>query len=177
MEEQAIAGILTGRYGGYATVKHIHTSHKASALLVPSIILVLVFGSGCSTRLGLGFGFGSGGSSLSLGITTTLPREEASVWTSKGSDLLSGEIQEVKLTFPKNGKAVGSVWGTDLYAEKSSIGMAAVHMGLITFEEGGTVTVQREGRGKRFIGSERNGIESRPLQKTSYGFSFKQQGN
>ncbi len=153
-------------------MNHIHTPHKTSALLVLSIILVLVLASGCSTRLGLGFGFGSGGSSLSLGVSTTLPREKASVWTSKGSDLLSEEIQEITLTFPKKGKAVGSVWGTDIYAEKSSIGMAAVHMGLITFEEGGTVTVQREGRSKQFIGSERNGIESRPLQKASYGFSF-----
>ena len=153
-------------------MKHIHAPKRSSALVLLSIMLALVLGSGCSTRLGLGFGFGSGGSSLSLGVSTTLPREKASVWDSKGSDLLSEEVQMVTLTFPKKGKATGDVWGTELYAEKSSIGMAAVHMGLITFEDGGTVTVQREGRSKQYVGSKRNGIESRPLLKASYGFSF-----
>ena|GEM_PF-3994123 len=86
--------------------------------------------------------------------------------------MLSEEVQQVTLTFPKGGKAEGKVWGTGLYAEKSTIGMAAVHSGLITYKDGGTVTVRREGKRNQFWGSKRNGIESRSSEKTSQGFSF-----
>jgi hypothetical protein len=35
-----------------------------------------------------------------------------------------------------------AVWGTDMYAEESSICTAAVHMGIIRREAGGTVTIE-----------------------------------
>lgn len=150
-------------------MKNRYTSY---VLVLLSIMALLVLGSGCSTRLGLGFGFGSGGSSLSLGVSTSLPREKASVWAMQGKALLSEDVQEITLVFPKKGKAEGSVWGTDTYAEKSTIGMAAVHSGLITFEDGGVVTVRREHTSNTYWGSTRNGIVSRSSKKTSYGFSF-----
>ena len=145
---------------------------KPYGLLLIVILALVVFASGCSTRLGLGFGFGSGGSSVSLGVSTTLPRENAGVWAIEGKTLLSDEIQQVTLSFPKKGKAEGDVWGTDLYAEKSTIGMAAVHSYLITYEDGGVVTIRREEKSNQFTGSKRNGVQSRSSKKTSYAFSF-----
>ena len=149
--------------------------HKPYGLFLISMIVLVVLASGCSTRVGLGFGFGSGGSSLSLGVSTTLPREKADAWTMQGTALPKEVGKETVLTFPKRGSAEGTVWGTDLYAEKSSIAMAAVHKGLITFEEGGTVTVRRRAKSKDFKGSVRNGIESRSLDKNAGAFSFVQE--
>ena len=147
-------------------------TYRPYAIAVLTIIVVLFLGSGCSTSIGLGFGFGSGGSSLALGVSTTLPREKADIWSLQGKALLSEEIQQITLTFPEGGKAEGTVWGTDLYAERSHVGMAAVHSGLITYKDGGTVTVRREEKSKQFKGSKRNGVESRSSQNTSHGFSF-----
>ena len=148
--------------------------HKPYGVFLISMVVLVALASGCSTRVGLGFGFGSGGSSLSLGVSTTLPREKVDVWALQGTTLPNEIGKETILTFPKRGSAEGMVWGTDLYAEKSTIGMAAVHSGLITFEDGGTVTVRREEKSKAFKGSKRNGIESRSLDRNSGAFSFVQ---
>lgn len=136
------------------------------------LIYVLVL-AGCTTQVGLGLGFGTGGSSLSLGISTSLPREEKTdMWALQGRILPRKAGEQVVLTFPKDGKAEGKIWGTELYAEKSTIGMAAVHSGLITFEDGGTVTVRREEKTRGFRGSFRNGIESLSSDKRYHAFSF-----
>jgi hypothetical protein len=51
-----------------------------------------------------------------------------------------------------------SVWGIDLYTDDSSVCTAAVHAGVITIEEGGSVTIEiREGE-ESYEGSTRNGI-------------------
>ncbi len=146
--------------------------YKSSASVVLIVIILLVLGTGCNTQLGLGFGFGTGGSSVSLGVSTALPREKTDIWALQGRALLSDEVQQVTLTFPKGGKAEGKVWGTGLYAEKSTIGMAAVHSGLITYKDGGTVTVRRERKRNQFWGGKRNGIKSLSSQKASHSFSF-----
>ncbi len=145
---------------------------KPYGLLVISILILITLVSACSTRLGLGFGFGSGGSSLSLGVSTTLPREKEDVWEMQGKDLPRQAGQVTTLSFPKGGSSEGKVWGTDLYAEKSTIGVAAVHKGLITFAEGGTVTVRREAKSNSFVGSDRNGVESLSSERSSAAFSF-----
>ncbi|HHT81542.1 MAG TPA: hypothetical protein GXZ69_09900 [Spirochaetales bacterium] len=146
---------------------------KPFGLLLIGILLLLMWGTGCTTSLGLGLGFGSGGTSLALGVSTTLPREEKTdMWEMQGFSLPKKAGEQVTLTFPKGGSAKGKVWGTDLYAEKSTIGMAAVHSGLITFEDGGTVTVRREEKTRGFRGSFRNGIESLSSDKRYHAFSF-----
>ncbi len=137
------------------------------------VVLLLVLATGCSTQLGLGFGFGSGGNSISLGIRTTLPREErVDIWAMQGSALPKERGERVSITFPKGGTAQGKVWGTDLYADTSTIGMAAVHSGIITFEDGGSVLVQREAESASFVGSVRHGVESLSLDTSSGAFSF-----
>lgn len=151
----------------------MNNNRKSYGLLLICILALLMWGTGCTTHLGLGFGFGSGGTSLALGVSTTLPREETrDMWEMQGFSLPRKAGEQITLTFPKGGSAKGRVWGTDLYAERSSIGMAAVHSGLITFEDGGSVTVQRVERTKPFLGSLRHGIESLPLSKKSGAFIF-----
>jgi len=81
--------------------------------------------------------------------------------TAEGLDASVG--QRVTLKLPPNGQ-VSSVWGTGIYTNDSSIGSAAVHMGLLTFEKGGEVTIEIRNGQASYEGSTRNGVSS-----TSYG--------
>jgi hypothetical protein len=53
----------------------------------------------------------------------------------------------------------GTVWGTDIYTDDSSICEAAVHAGVIG-RDGGTVHYERLGAQQSFRGSVRNGVSS-----------------
>ena len=66
-----------------------------------------------------------------------------------------------KFTFEvKGGGMAGSVWGTDVYTLDSSLGTAAVHAGIITFEKGGKFTIEIKAGADSYIGSDRNGVSS-----------------
>ena len=66
-----------------------------------------------------------------------------------------------------------SVWGSDIYTSDSSICTAAVHSGLITYQQGGTVTIElRPGR-TIYGGSERNGVATSPFGPYQHSFVFK----
>lgn len=54
----------------------------------------------------------------------------------------------------------GSVWGTDIYTDDSSICNAALHAGLITAGSGGTVTIEIRAGQSSYTGSNRNGVAS-----------------
>jgi hypothetical protein len=89
------------------------------------------------------------------------------VWT------LNGKLGQT-LTFacPPGGKE-HSVWGSDIYTADSSICSAAVHAGLITFEQGGTVTLEvRPGRSV-YGSTNRNGIATGAYGSYSSSFVFK----
>jgi hypothetical protein len=57
--------------------------------------------------------------------------------------------------------ALEPIWGTDFYTDDSSICTAAVHAGLITAQEGGTVTIEVLPDHFPYHGTARNGISSR----------------
>jgi len=78
-------------------------------------------------------------------------------WETTANSLNSNEAHVFTLDCPPVG-AFHSVWGSDIYTADSSICTAAVHMGLITFEQGGPVTIDLR-KGRNFYGaSERNGV-------------------
>jgi len=52
------------------------------------------------------------------------------------------------------------VWGTDVYTDDSSVCVAAVHAGLITYASGGTVTFEIRAGQTGYTGSVRNGVPS-----------------
>ncbi|PZR10551.1 MAG: hypothetical protein DI536_19450 [Archangium gephyra] len=62
-----------------------------------------------------------------------------------------------------NGGSAGSVWGTDLYTDDSSVCTAAVHVGVITFD-GGLVTFEVAPGAPSYTSSTRNGVTT-----NSYG--------
>ena len=65
-----------------------------------------------------------------------------------------------------------AIWGNDIYTADSSICTAAVHAGVITFEKGGTVTIEFR-PGRQIYGStERNGVTSHTFGEYPRSFVF-----
>jgi|GEM_PF-2073508 len=55
---------------------------------------------------------------------------------------------------------LGSIWGTDIYTDDSSLSTAAVHAGLVAPGERGTVRLKITGAQTSYAGSTRNGVTS-----------------
>ncbi|HXG30667.1 MAG TPA: LCCL domain-containing protein [Thermodesulfobacteriota bacterium] len=106
------------------------------------------------------FGLPLIGALLLLGtLGTTNITLAQTTWSTNALEHRGKNGQRFTYTCPPNGKP-GSVSGTDIYTDDSSICTAAVHAGLITFASGGTVTIEiRPGRAS-YIGSRRNGVAS-----------------
>jgi hypothetical protein len=69
---------------------------------------------------------------------------------------------------PAGGASV--VWGTDTYTVDSSVCTAAVHAGMIGFDNGGDVTIEVEEGRDAYTGSQRNGVST--LAYGAYDSSF-----
>ena len=61
-------------------------------------------------------------------------------WETRGNELEGETDTTIHVTCPEEG-VVGSLWGTEIYTDDSSICTTAVHMGLISVEEGGAFVV------------------------------------
>lgn len=70
------------------------------------------------------------------------------------------------------GGAEANVWGTNVYTDDSSICTAAVHQGLITFDDGGTVTIEIAEGEAEYIGSDANGVTTSSYGAWSGSFVF-----
>lgn len=57
---------------------------------------------------------------------------------------------------------LGQIWGTDIYTDDTSVCTAGVHAGVITREDGGTVTIIIRPGQAAYVGSARNGVASQP---------------
>jgi len=78
---------------------------------------------------------------------------------------------DIRLQLPPGGEEY-SAWGTDTYTSDSSIGTAAVHAGLITFDGGGRVTIRKVGRQESYQGSTRNGVTTASYGAWDQSFVF-----
>ena len=67
---------------------------------------------------------------------------------------------------------VRPVWGTDVYTDDSSVCTAAAHVGVITFQSGGSVTIEIRPGQARYVGSSRNDVSSRDSGPTPGSFVF-----
>lgn len=79
--------------------------------------------------------------------------------------------EEVDVECPAPG-VIYVLWGSDVYTADSSICTAAVHVGLITLEEGGEVTILIEEGRDEYFGSQSNGVESQDFGPYETSFSF-----
>jgi hypothetical protein len=93
-------------------------------------------------------------------------------WDTNASSLNGADGQTFTLACSPGG-AAHAVWGSDIYTADSSICTAAVHSGLITYQQGGTVTIELR-PGRTIYGcSERNGVTTSPFGSYQHSFVFK----
>lgn len=78
---------------------------------------------------------------------------------------------EVSFFCPPNG-AANRVWGSDVYADQSSICTAAVHAGLITLDEGGAIAIRIHPGQDTYRGSTQNEITSGDFGQWPGSFTF-----
>jgi hypothetical protein len=113
---------------------------------------------------------------IALPGATPAPVEEpfvpqAGPWDATAMDHRGADGQAFEYDCPADG-SLGVVWGTNVYTDDSSVCTAAVHMGLITVEEGGTVRIViRPGLGA-YLGSERNGVTTQRWGEWDGSFVF-----
>lgn len=78
-------------------------------------------------------------------------------WEANATSLNGADGETLTLACSPGGEA-HSVWGSDIYTADSSICTAGVQSGLITYQQGGTVTIELR-PGRNIYGcSERNGV-------------------
>jgi hypothetical protein len=80
--------------------------------------------------------------------------------------------QGMTLYFEVTGATNGSVWGSSIYTDDSSLASAAVHAGVLQSGETGTVAVTILGPQDSFSGSNQNGVESSDYPHWDGSFEF-----
>jgi LCCL domain len=90
-------------------------------------------------------------------------------WDTTASGFKGESGKTYRFECPKGGSE-HAVYGSDVYADYSSICSAAVHAGLIKLADGGVITLEYR-PGRTIYGStERNGIKSNPTSEGSRSF-------
>lgn len=92
-------------------------------------------------------------------------------WTTQADAYRGKNGQRFTFYFPPGGTA-RRIWGTDTYTDDSSIGSAAVHAGLISYQNGGTVTIEVRAGQSSYQGTARNGVNSENYGSWSGSFVF-----
>lgn len=98
---------------------------------------------------------GDGGASV---IKSTIAAEPIT-WNHTASTLRAQIGRQYTFSCPASAYP-GTVWGTDIYTDDSSICTAAVHAGMITAQMGGTITIEIRPGANSYQASTRNGISS-----------------
>ncbi|MFO0559708.1 MAG: LCCL domain-containing protein [Polyangiales bacterium] len=93
-------------------------------------------------------------------------------WNESLSSRRAERVRNERVWCPPHGGA-GSVWGTDVYTDDSSVCTAAVHVGLITLEEGGVFFVSNGPGRASYRGSERNGVSTNGFERFEGSFTVR----
>ena len=107
------------------------------------------------------------------GAARALSRRRAA----RGNGLVGGrthlsrtERKRLEYVCPADGKA-GTMYGTDVYTDDSSVCTAAVHDGRITAADGGTITVEIRPGQDSYESTTRNGVKSTSFGQWSGSFA------
>lgn len=144
-------------------------------LLLAAIVL-----AGCSKKDESAPATGGGGhTTTSAANSNTAPSSPASAGEGKpttweaNATSLNGKDGETFMLACSPGGTAHAVWGSDIYTADSSICTAAVHSGLITYPQGGSVTIELR-PGRTIYGcSERNGVTTSAYGSYPHSFVFK----
>jgi len=71
----------------------------------------------------------------------------------------------------------GTVWGTNIYTDDSTISMAAVHAGVLTNGQSGDVYIQMMGPRGNYVGTSRNGVQTHNYGSWPGSYQFLSAGN
>lgn len=93
--------------------------------------------------------------------TATPDTSVADTWWAIATRYRGLDGQQFDYDCPAGG-AADTIWGTDTYTDDSSVCTAGVHVGVITLDEGGTVTIEIRPGEDEYEATERNGIASQP---------------
>jgi len=92
-------------------------------------------------------------------------------WETDASDLRESVDLDFTFVCPPGGY-IGDVWGSGVYTDGSSVCSAAVHSGLITAREGGTVSIRIRPGQRAYASSDRNGVQSESYDSWHGSFVF-----
>ena len=101
--------------------------------------------------------------------TATADQTAIDLWNANATLMRGMDGQQFEFECPPGGE-YDDVWGTDVYTDDSSVCTAAVHAGVITLEDPGTVTIEIRPGEDSYEESERNGVTSLPYP--AWGGSF-----
>lgn len=93
------------------------------------------------------------------------------VWTQNAQSHSADIGKTLSIDCTPNG-TLGSIWGTETYTDDSSICTAAVHVGLITVDKGGTIDYKITAGAASYAGMDGNGITSQGYGAWSGSFIF-----
>jgi len=149
--------------------RHVTYSRRILTLLIAIVIASI----GCAksqNENATAAGGGHTAATASNANTATAASPQAPIaegtptsWDKNASSLNGKDGQTFTLACSAGGEA-HNVWGSDIYTSDSSICTAAVHSGLITYQQGGSVTIELRAGRPIYGSSERNGVST-----TSYG--------
>lgn len=121
----------------------------------------------------MNYGRFAGSFAFDRGAFERVPRAPAGSTALAWNDTLASRraerIARERVWCPPHGVA-GSVWGTDVYTDDSSVCAAAVHAGMISLSDGGVFTVSNGPGRDRFIGTSRHGITSNEFARYEGSF-------
>jgi hypothetical protein len=158
------------------------SSHSTITRVCVGVLLTSLLLAGCSKLKNENSAKGSGGG----GQISTFPDNSKpapvspsaasevtpTTWEANATSLKGADGQTFTLACSPGGTA-RSVWGSDIYTADSSICTAAVHSGLITYQQGGDVTIELR-PGRTIYGtSERNGVTTGAYGSYQRSFVFK----
>jgi len=154
-----------------------------SVWVVLLLAAIMLDSAGCASRIKNENSSGGGHTSTSPDNSnsgppsSTAPPSSAgagtpTTWEANATSLSGAEGQTFTLACSPGGTA-HSVWGSDVYTADSSICTAGVHSGLITLQQGGTVTIELRSARPIYGSSERNGVTTSPYGFYQRSFVFK----
>lgn len=154
-----------------------HLERRIIRTCVVLLLTAIVLGSaGCSKLRNENSTTSAGNSNAGPSAPAVLPSSAGNAtpttWEATATTLKGEDGQTLTLACSPGGTA-HSVWGSDIYTADSSICTSGVHSGLITFQQGGTVTIEVR-PGRTIYGcSERNGVTTSPFGSYQHSFVFK----
>lgn len=93
-------------------------------------------------------------------VSVTAQTQESASWGTNATSHRGQNNSRFAYSCPSNGSA-GTVWGSDLYTDDSSICTAGVHAGVISFRDGGRVVIEMRPGAGSYAATTRYGVTTR----------------